>query len=333
MEISVIIPAYNVEKYIEKCLDSLFRQSFRDFEIIIIDDGSKDGTAKCVQRIIDKKENDIPVRFMKQENAGQSVTRNRGIGLAKGRYLSFIDSDDYVTEDYLERLYQAAKSVDADIAFCGYERVNDAGEVLDVVSIDSSAHYIEINGRVCMFYTVACAKLYRTEFLNENNIRFSEGVRLDDLDFTLHCNALTDRIVPVHFCGYKYRYNPVSISSTAFQGGMIEKFPYESLEKVVAKVVSTPKVDKERFEFALIKMIGWYGLTNAKDATLNDIKKYCSYCKNLLQKYFPVRENYCMKKEILNLFPISTKMGILLFYYLHKSVVFPCIVWLITKVV
>ena len=112
---SIIIPVYNVEKYIKKCLDSVFSQSYKDYEVIVVNDGSTDKSMDIAK--------EYNVKIINQKNAGLSITRNNGLQIANGEYISFIDSDDWVDLDFLEKLYNTAKKYDADIAACGIKRL------------------------------------------------------------------------------------------------------------------------------------------------------------------------------------------------------------------
>ena len=122
--ISVIVPIYNVDKYLDRCLKSLQNQSFPNFEIIMVDDGSTDQSAS-VAKSFSKSDNRFIYCY--QENGGQGSARNHGIRVAKGDYLCFVDSDDYVHFDYLQLLYQAIIDNNSDISVCGVERVFDNG--------------------------------------------------------------------------------------------------------------------------------------------------------------------------------------------------------------
>ncbi|MCM1298874.1 MAG: glycosyltransferase [Firmicutes bacterium] len=115
-KISVIVPIYKVEKYIERCLNSIKAQSFRDYEVIMIDDGTPDNSAKIAERYTA----DPRFKLFRQNNSGVGITRNKGIQLAQGEYLAFVDSDDAVFPDHLEKLYNAAVKADADIVCCSY---------------------------------------------------------------------------------------------------------------------------------------------------------------------------------------------------------------------
>ena len=125
--VSVIIPVYNAQEGIRQCIDSLLNQSFTDFEIILINDGSTDNSLEVIKEYADA--NDF-IRVIDKENEGVAKTRNKGIQLAKGKYVVFIDNDDFVDSDYLERFYNEIDQVQLDIVLGGYKRVNQEMKTL-----------------------------------------------------------------------------------------------------------------------------------------------------------------------------------------------------------
>ena len=126
-KISIIVPVYKVEKYIARCLDSIRRQTFEDFEVIMIDDGTPDGSAEIAERFVRE---DRRFHLYRQENCGVGAVRNRGILLAQGEYIIFVDSDDAIMENHLSALYSAAEKNDADIVCASYYCCNEEGEGL-----------------------------------------------------------------------------------------------------------------------------------------------------------------------------------------------------------
>ena len=119
--VSVIIPVYNAQEGIKQCMDSLLNQSFTDFEIILLNDGSTDNSLEVIKKYA--ADNDF-IRVIDKENEGVAKTRNKGIQLANGKYIVFIDNDDFVDSDYLERFYNAIDQEQLDIVLGGYKRVN-----------------------------------------------------------------------------------------------------------------------------------------------------------------------------------------------------------------
>lgn len=122
--ITVIVPVYNVEKYLRRCLDSIIRQTYQNLEILCIDDGSIDNSGEICEQYAAR---DARIKVIHQENQGLSTARNRGLDTATGEYIAFVDSDDYIAADVLEQLYQSAVSSDATCVICGYNCVDSMG--------------------------------------------------------------------------------------------------------------------------------------------------------------------------------------------------------------
>ncbi len=129
-KIAVIIPAYNVEKYIERTLRSLMKQTFKNFETIIINDGSTDNTEKIIQEVLQNA--NFQWKLINQENQGVSAARNRGIIESKGEYISFLDADDYYHPIFLEKMYNKTKEKNYDVIFCNYALVTEKGKTISI---------------------------------------------------------------------------------------------------------------------------------------------------------------------------------------------------------
>jgi len=142
MKISIIMPVYNSEKYLEKCLDSIANQTIniKDIELIIINDGSIDNSELVIKKYLNK----LNINYIKQENHGQSYARNKGLELAKGEYITFIDSDDYIDKTMLEKLYNEAKKNNCDIVTCNLakDRNGIITPITDNISKDPIRNYI-----------------------------------------------------------------------------------------------------------------------------------------------------------------------------------------------
>ena len=123
IKVSIIVPAYNVEQYIDKCLNSLVSQTIDDYEIIIVVDGSKDGSIEIVKQYYEKYPSII--KYYETANKGLSAARNYGLKKAKGEYVGFVDSDDYVSEKMFEKMYNYAINNECDIVVCNYYKVTE----------------------------------------------------------------------------------------------------------------------------------------------------------------------------------------------------------------
>lgn len=184
IKVSVLVPVYNVEKYLEKCLDSIINQSLKEIEILLIDDGSTDKSGKICDDYA-KKDNRIVV--IHQENQGVSAARNRGIELAKGEYISFVDSDDLVDEKMLVVLYDKGEKYNLDLVMCDLTK-DRFGKIIKKEFELKRNEIIEKNNIIDFIksyknlFTVnhIYAKIYKRSFLTENNIYFPVGLNLQE---------------------------------------------------------------------------------------------------------------------------------------------------------
>lgn len=177
MKVSVIVPVYNVEEYIEKCLLSIQNQSLKDFECLVINDGTKDNSVKVAKRAV---RGDKRFKFFNKENGGLSDARNFGIKKAKGEYLAFIDSDDYVDKDLLKLAYNAGKKNNSDIVCFDmyYERENGQLEYSWGSNYKGTLSYKE-DKNIIFSNNSANNKLYKKEFME--NRRFLKGMWYEDM--------------------------------------------------------------------------------------------------------------------------------------------------------
>lgn len=198
MKLSIIVPVYNADKYLEKCLDSLVNQTMDDYEVILVNDGSKDSS----QSIIDSYVNQYPelIRAVTVENGGQGRARNIGIDMARGAYIGFVDSDDWVASDMFEKLYTAVVEDDADMAVCDtVQCFDDGSEVYLPMSRFESA--MEIT-------TAVWNKLFKKELVE--GIRFPEGLWYEDAEFVIKTMLGCKNIARVSEGLYFYRCGQLS---------------------------------------------------------------------------------------------------------------------------
>ena len=175
-KVSVIVPVYNVEKYIGRCLNSLLKQTEKDIEIIVVNDGSEDNS----QLIIDEYVVNNPGKIfsLTKENGGLSDARNFGIPYARGEYISFVDSDDYVEKNMYEELLKKSESGKKKIITCGYFM---DWESKSIVKIDNN--YKDVESYILSGLVIAWNKLYRRDWLLETQLRFPKGLLYEDLQF------------------------------------------------------------------------------------------------------------------------------------------------------
>ena len=206
-EVSIIVPVYQVEKYIRQCVDSILAQTFTDFELILVDDGSKD---KSGQICDEYAEIDERVNVIHKENGGAADTRNRGMDQAVGNYVMFVDSDDYLAPTMLECLYRNMVNEKADIAACNYlyfyenDRQKDfATNVKSEVLTGAEIFYYRKNERNYGFWTVVWNKLMKRETVGK--VRFRSGKYYEDEFWANEIYQMDIKIVTIPECLYYYR--------------------------------------------------------------------------------------------------------------------------------
>lgn len=181
IKVSVIVPVYNVEKFIDKCLDSLVKQSLKEIEIIVVNDGTKDNSQKIIDKYV-KKYPDKIKSYIK-ENGGQGSARNYGLKKTTGEYIGYVDSDDFVEKDMYKKLYNKAKENNYDIVVCGNYNVS---EDYQNKNIDAFINNYNTDLENIFFGKMAVwNKIYKRDILIKNKLEFKEKVWYEDLAFTL----------------------------------------------------------------------------------------------------------------------------------------------------
>lgn len=205
--ISVIIPIYNTEKYLDKCLSSVKNQTFTDFEVIMIDDGSTDGSANICKKFVAI---DNRFKYFYKENGEVGSARNAGIEKAKGEYITFVDSDDYIDNDYLEALSAPLSDKKWDLVQCGMKIKNrERVSVLrlpnrELRDFQFAEAVLKRDFYIFLFIT-ATSKLYRREILIDNNIRFDEDITVsEDCLFNTQILPVVKNVKHIEYAGYNY---------------------------------------------------------------------------------------------------------------------------------
>ena len=210
-KVSIIIPVYNAEKYLEKCLNSVIKQTLKDIEIICINDGSTDGSLNILQKYSEKDKRFI---IIDQKNSGQSVARNKGLSVAKGEFIGFVDSDDWIGEDFYEKLYDAAIEHKADIAAGNILRVHDNEENEFYIKYDEIKIAKKTNKKYKLTeipeHCYIWNKIYNRKKLEKVDLKFKEGILYEDIIFTHKVLFYMKDLVTVPNSTYYYYDNPLS---------------------------------------------------------------------------------------------------------------------------
>ena len=226
MLLSVIVPVYNVEKYLRQCLDSLLAQSATDFEVIMVDDGSSDKSGDICEEYASSYSN---FRVIHKKNEGLGMARNTGLEHVNADYVMFLDSDDYLDSDCIETLYQFLQDNDVDLCKGGFKRVNDDGKIVDRISYDNQTFPESLAKSQFLprligssptshdsFEMSVCGSIYSMLPIRENDLRFpSEKEYIsEDLVFNIDYMQHAKGACVVNSLGYNYRVNMQSLTTS-----------------------------------------------------------------------------------------------------------------------
>lgn len=303
-KITIIIPVYNGSEYITRCLDSLAEQTFRNYVLLIVNDGSTD---KSVEVICEWKQNnpDIDLILVDQENKGAAAARNKGIALADTEYIAFIDQDDKISKDYLEKYMAAMESSQADIVCGGYtHRYTSTKEITRKVQLK--------NTDWAKFVVVApWAHLYRTDFLKSHPVRFLETKLGEDVYFSLMAYAYTDKIAIIPDTGYTWTNNPGSHSNKEQKKVQATADPFILLNAIVNDIPKTSHISDTQLEYYLYRYIVWYLLFTARQSSKEEVEKQYNALFTWLKERYP---NY-RRNKMISLFrrtgePIDIRLSV-----------------------
>lgn len=204
-KVTLIVPVFNSEQYIGKCLDSILKQTYTNYEILVVNDGSNDKS----QKIINEYKNKYPGKIIaiEQENKGVAITRNESVKKASGDYIMFIDNDDYIDEDYIETFVREIENEDYDVVLGGYRRPNENGKILRTMKLKDEEW--------AKFLIMApWAKIYKRQYLIENDIKFLSVNLGEDVYFNLKAMLKSNKIKIIDYIGYNWFFNTASVSNS-----------------------------------------------------------------------------------------------------------------------
>lgn len=266
MLISIIIPVYNKEKYLDECIKSVVNQDYKDIEIIIINDGSQDNSENIIKQWISK---DSRIRYLTQENKGVASARNKGISMANGKYLFFLDADDLLKENAILTLVNCAEQTEADIITANFfEKIEDkiikkpsfSNQLYsesDLYTTDVILEMFIINNR---HMAMAGNKLYKTEFLKKHKITYFDGVIAEDRLFNLMCYVNKPVIQVVN--KYTYVYNILENSRSRTFSSKYYDESIALLNYFYDYLLEESKVERHNELFQLIILYDVYKIIN-----------------------------------------------------------------------
>ena len=304
--ISIIVPIYNVEQYLKKCVDSLVNQTYKNIEILLIDDGSTDSSGKIADELANK---DDRIKVFHKKNGGLSDARNYGIEKASGKYLSFIDSDDYVSYKMMEILHKNIIDNNCDVSICSYLEFLNEDEIFndynnEKIMLYNSEEAIKCLFSDCSFGNFAWNKLYKKELFDE--IRYPKGYKMEDIGTTYKIFYKSKKIVYSDFKLYYYFQRQNSILHKIDNKLMQDKFDLEYERYVFINNVYADMIESKYYFFKNGVMLYPYISKEMQEKFNKEFKKFrfIKYKKSLtikdtlrfvLFKFF--KKLYCKLKK------------------------------------
>ena len=312
--ISIIIPIYNKEEYLERCVKSVIEQTYSNIEIILVDDGSKDKSSQMCDYY---GEIDNRVVVVHKENGGLSDARNKGIDASKGRFLFFLDADDYIAKEAMEVLHKRITEENADIAICNFTWINTKGESLcreDVIYdevLDKKGLFEKLSLEPNFYYVIACNKLYNREIFEK--CRFKLGKTHEDEFIIHHVFGNCRKAVSVSKILYYYIQSENSITTSAIS---IKNLDY--IEAIYDRIQFYRNNNCKEYISKSIDLF-WWGCSeiytgivgnNEKGEAMLRIKRYhAEMLPTIIRKYVKDRKKNWVKNVVCNiLFWINPKL-------------------------
>ncbi len=312
--ISVIVPIYNCEKYLEKCINSILSQTYDNIELLLIDDGSIDGSSKICKELINKNK-DKKIMYYHQKNNGQAAARNFGIKQSTGDYIAFVDADDWIAPQMYEILLRNIMKSNAKISCCGIERVKDGkhdsyyNDQVDYFKVMSSVESIKMLLDNKIITCSPCDKLFTADIVK--NRLMNEHMIFEDFEVMPHWLHSAKTIVYSGMPLYHYRYNPKST---------IQNISIRRLDEVKASELRTrfiinnypelTNLAKQKDLEVCINVLGYTSVCSDSNKKRYDLKKI------IIEKSYEIKNKNLSVSYKLRLFLI--KIGLPVFDLVYK---------------
>lgn len=301
--VSIIVPVYNVSKYLDRCVNSIINQTYKNIEIILVDDGSTDQSGPICDAYGQK---DKRVRVIHKIHGGISSARNAGLGIIKGEYVGFVDGDDFIDKNMYETLMKAILDSEADIVQTGFKHTDENGNIIDERKFKEAAYdnlddifYQGFEGK--NIHGGVWTKLYKSAIFG--NIRFFEGYVFEDYAILPNILCECKKFIVIDGAFYNYCSNPRSISKSKVSLNVIES----RLETPLYVLKCMENIDKKFMGYAYryiceSSMVGYYKIKKTDKIDKETKKKYTRQLVAQYEKYFRIfrRDKLFRKRNIFS---------------------------------
>ena len=318
--ISIVIPVYNAEEYLKKCVDSILAQTYPNWELVLVDNGSTDESMEICRAYANR---DVRITaFHQYRNRGVSVARNLGMERCSGQFITFIDADDWVKKDYLEKLVKLQKKQDADMVICGYDRVYEEDRRKSTEVSQKPGKYAIRNYNVKQYLKRYLLEgnphcwgvLYKSSILDQ--LKFPSGLTIgEDLLFILEAALRSEKIAVTDYVGYQYYINT--------SGAMLKKFTPSYMDQITCWERALKRIEETYPELtvkvesilvvSLLLVVGKISELDAKEQ--KEYKKEIEDCYRIFMQYGK-------KKEIQKYLPSGYPLKVLMYRLAPKVYIF-----------
>ncbi|SDH60584.1 Glycosyltransferase involved in cell wall bisynthesis [Pseudobutyrivibrio sp. 49] len=267
--VSIIVPIYNGEAYIDNLFYQFENQTYKNLELVFVDDGSSDTSyEKIADRYSKSSQKDnFQLNLVRQENSGQGAARNKGLEVASGDYIIFVDQDDYIKNDYVEILLEKALETDSDIILSGYMHITNKGKIIKKVSLS--------NSEWCRYMNITpWGKLYRRDYLKEKRIKFLAFPLGEDIYFNITCFLNEPKISYTEYIGYIWLFNEESVSNTIHRTVTGETDVTILFSRILDIDNIESIINDEYFEYFVVKTGIYHILYTAPYTSYTELLKY-----------------------------------------------------------
>ncbi len=280
--VSVIVPVYNCVEYLERCLMSILEQTYKNIEVLVINDGSTDNSQEIIDRLA---KTDMRIRKMWQRNQGVASARNYALNCAKGDYYIFVDGDDYLGSDYIKDLVECAVKNESELVICGYTLVY-AGKN-KIATVVPEAYKRDEKEEWAYRISAVCSRLYSSEFWKNNDLKFitERGARAEDVPLDLYSNAMAKNICIIAKSEYYYVQHEYSAMNSTKRVSFT--FPYIAFEETYNKVREIELTNsKAFFDVGVVKFLAMFKYVIYRKADRTEKKRFNEYVHRLLDRDF-----------------------------------------------
>lgn len=311
-QLSIIVPVYNAKDYLDECISSILSQTFGDFELILVDDGSTDGSGEICDRYAER---DKRVRIYHQKNQGQAVARNFAISIARGEYLGFVDSDDWIEPEMYEKMLVSSYTEKADVVICRLQTVTENGTITKIIGYNAShmMNRIQATSEILrdeMMPSFPVNKVFKRNMFE--GVEFPPDRYFEDTATIYKAVYNACKIVTIPYIGYNYRFNPDSTCNNKnMDYGKIVKREYDNTlafgERYIfcksdetlsdVRIVCADKAYMRMRAFLHLQAHKRFELTDKQKAEISNIMNSFSLCDlrnfSLVQKLDVMLYRYC----------------------------------------